>query len=103
MAGALELDDLAAETTSILSTLFCTLQLKKDGDLPDRVHQKATKIFRGLDHLPYEERLREVPGEEKIESVYKYHCLQISNGWESSGWGQALFCRAQRQNKGWWA
>ena len=30
-------------------------------------------------------------------------CLQISKGWVSGGWGQALFSSAQRQDKGQWA
>ena len=29
--------------------------------------------------------------------------LQISAGWVSGGWGQALFSSAQRQDKGQWA
>ena len=33
--------------------------------------------------------------------VIKY--LQISEGWVSGGWGQALFSGAQRQDKGQWA
>jgi len=32
-----------------------------------------------------------------------YKCLQISEGWVSGGWGQALFSGAQRQDKGQWA
>jgi len=30
-------------------------------------------------------------------------CLQISEGWVSGRWGQALFSSAQRQDKGQWA
>ena len=31
-----------------------------------------------------------------------YKCLQISEGWVSGGWGQALFSGTQWQDKGQW-
>ncbi|PKU38250.1 hypothetical protein llap_11444 [Limosa lapponica baueri] len=38
---------------------FCAPQFKKDRQLLERVEQRTTKMIRGLEHLPYEERLRD--------------------------------------------
>jgi len=39
---------------------FWAPQFKKYEELLDRVHRRATRMMRGLDHISYEERLREL-------------------------------------------
>jgi len=42
------------------SLRFWALQFKNDEELLERVQQRATRMMRGLEHLSYEERLREL-------------------------------------------
>jgi len=58
----------------------------------------------GLEHLSYEERLREL-GLFSLEKAERgpNKCLYMSEGWVSGGWGQTLLSGAKRQDKGQWA
>ncbi|PKU46882.1 hypothetical protein llap_2855 [Limosa lapponica baueri] len=46
---------------------FCAPQFKKDRELLDRIQRRATKMIKGLEHLSYEEGLRDLFSLEKTE------------------------------------
>ena len=66
-------------------------QYRKDVELLERVQRRATKVIRGLEHLSYEERLREL-GLFSLEKGRLQGAFQYLKGAYKQEWEQ-LFTR----------
>lgn len=84
---------------------FWAHQYKRDLDVLGKVKCRATGITKGLEHLSWEERLRELGllSLEKKRLGGSHRCLQIPEGRVHRGWSQALLSSAQGQAQRQWA
>jgi len=87
-------------TSGELYPFLGTPQYKKEGELLERVQQRATKMIKGLEHLLCEKRLRDL-GLSHLKKSEKgiLSTLKISEGQESGRWRFSFFSGAQQQDK----
>lgn len=69
-------------------------------ELLERVQPRVTKIFKGLEHLVGEERLREIDGPaqagEEMTEQERQQSLSVSEGRAPRGWIRTLVDVAQQ-------